>query len=133
MGLQGSGKTTTIGKLAYFIKHQAEKRGKTRKILCASVDFYRPAAIDQLEQVARSVGVDFYRSSYTQPRQAAADIMSYYKKHGYEHLLFDTAGRLHIDEQMMYELAEVKKIIDPKYSFLVIDSYDWPAITCCCN
>ncbi len=122
MGLQGSGKTTTIGKLAYFIKNQAEKRGKTRKVLCASVDFYRPAAIDQLEQVARSVGVDFYRSSYTQPQQAATDIMSYYKKHGYEHLLFDTAGRLHIDEQMMDELAQVKKIIDPKYSFLVIDS-----------
>jgi signal recognition particle subunit SRP54 len=122
MGLQGSGKTTTIGKLAYFIKQQAEKRGKSRKILCASVDFYRPAAIDQLEQVARFVGVDFYRSSLTNPQQAAVDILTYFKKHGYEHLLFDTAGRLHVDEQMMQELAEVKKIIDPKYSFLVLDS-----------
>ena len=122
MGLQGSGKTTTIGKLAYFIKNQAEKRGKTRKILCASVDFYRPAAIDQLEQVARTVGVDFYRSSSVNPEQAAQDIMAYFKKHGYEHLLFDTAGRLHVDGQMMQELAQVKKIIDPKYSFLVLDS-----------
>ncbi|MBI2345212.1 signal recognition particle protein [Candidatus Dependentiae bacterium] len=122
MGLQGSGKTTTIGKLAYFIKNQAEKRGKSRKILCASIDFYRPAAIDQLEQVARGVGVDFYRSSSMQPQDAARDIISYFKKQGYEHLLFDTAGRLHVDEQMMQELASVKAIIEPKYSFLVLDS-----------
>jgi signal recognition particle subunit SRP54 len=122
MGLQGSGKTTTIGKLAYFINQQAQKRGKSRKILCASVDFYRPAAIEQLEQVSRSVGVDFYKSESSEPLKAAADILAYFKKHGYEHLLFDTAGRLHVDEQMMQELAQVKKIIDPKYSFLVLDS-----------
>lgn len=122
MGLQGSGKTTSIGKLAYFIKQQAQKRGKDRKILCASVDFYRPAAIDQLEQLTRTVGVDFYRSSQANPLAAARDIMQYFKQHGYEHLLFDTAGRLHVDEEMMQELSAVTKIIDPKYSFLVLDS-----------
>lgn len=122
MGLQGSGKTTSIGKLAYFIKQQAQKRGKDRKILCASVDFYRPAAVDQLEQLARTVGVDFYRSASTDPLVAARDIMHHFKQSGYEHLLFDTAGRLHIDQAMMQELAAVTKIIDPKYSFLVLDS-----------
>lgn len=122
MGLQGSGKTTTIGKIAHFIKKQAEKRGKTRKILCASVDFYRPAAIDQLEQLAKIVEVDFYRSTQTDPVAAARDIMSYYKQHGYEHLLFDTAGRLHVDSQMMQELKQLKQYVDPKYSFLVLDS-----------
>ncbi len=122
MGLQGSGKTTSIGKLAYFIKQQAQKRGKSRKILCASVDFYRPAAIDQLEQVAKTAGVDFYRSSQAGVVAAATDIMQVFKKGGYEHLLFDTAGRLHVDEPMMQELVQVVKIIEPKYTFLVLDS-----------
>lgn len=122
MGLQGSGKTTTIGKLAYFIKHQAEKRGKSRKILCASVDFYRPAAIDQLEIVARQAGVDFYRSVEKDPILAAQDIASYFKKHGYDHLLFDTAGRLHVDDSMMQELAHIKKILQPKYNVFVMDA-----------
>lgn len=122
MGLQGSGKTTTVGKLAYFIQKQAEKRNKTRKILLASIDFYRPAAIDQLEVIAKQVGVDFYRSSQTDVFKAAKEIIAYYKHHGYEHLLLDTAGRLHIDQSMMNELAAVKKIIEPKYSFMVLDA-----------
>lgn len=122
MGLQGSGKTTSIGKLAYFIRSQADKRGKTRKILCASVDFYRPAAIDQLEIVVRQAGVDFYRSSKIDPVQAAQDIYAYFRQNGYEHLLLDTAGRLHVDQNMMQELARIKKIVQPKYSFMVLDA-----------
>ena len=122
MGLQGSGKTTTIGKLAYFIKKQAEKRGKERKVLLASVDFYRPAAIDQLEVLAQQVGVDFYRSSQTDVQAAAQDIMQHYKQHGYEHMLFDTAGRLHIDIGMMEELKLVHKIVNPRYKFMVLDA-----------
>jgi signal recognition particle subunit SRP54 len=122
MGLQGSGKTTTIGKLAQFIKKQAEKRGKKREILLASVDFYRPAAVDQLEILAKQVGVDFYRSPSTDPVEAAADIHREYKSKGYELLLFDTAGRLHVDESMMDELQQVKKIIKPRYSFIVLDA-----------
>lgn len=122
MGLQGSGKTTTIGKLAYFIKKQSAKFGKSRKILCASVDFYRPAAIEQLQQVAQAAEVDFYRSPSTDPVVAARDIMTHFKQQGYDHLLFDTAGRLHIDQNMMQELQTIKKIVDPKYSFLVLDS-----------
>lgn len=122
MGLQGSGKTTTIGKLAYFIKKQAEKRGKSRKILLASVDFYRPAAVDQLEVLAKQVGVDFYRSTHTDVQDAAKDIMQYYKQHGYEHMLFDTAGRLHVDSDMMDELKVVSKIVNPRYKFMVLDA-----------
>ncbi|MBP6869519.1 signal recognition particle protein [Candidatus Babeliales bacterium] len=122
LGLQGSGKTTTAGKLALFIQNQAKKRGKTRKILCASVDFYRPAAIDQLEVVAQQVGADFYRAQSQNPLQAALEIVNYAKQHNYEHLIFDTAGRLHIDDSMMNELDELQKIVKPKYKFLVVDA-----------
>lgn len=122
MGLQGSGKTTSLGKLATFIQNQAAKRNKKRKILCASVDFYRPAAIDQLEILAGQVGADFYRATSANPVQAASEIMSYFKQHGYEVLLFDTAGRLHVDETMMAELKAVYATVKPKYTFLVLDA-----------
>lgn len=122
LGLQGSGKTTTAGKLALFIQNQAKKRGKSRKILCASVDFYRPAAIDQLEIVAQQAGADFYRAISQIPLQAAQEIVNYAKLHNYEHVIFDTAGRLHIDETMMKELDELQKIVKPKYKFLVVDA-----------
>jgi len=122
VGLQGAGKTTTVGKLALFIQNQAKKRGKHRKILCSSIDFYRPAAIDQLEMVAQQVGVDFYRAESSDPLQAAQEIINYVKKHNYELLIVDTAGRLHIDETMMQEIDNVQKIIKPKYKFLVVDA-----------
>ena len=122
LGLQGSGKTTTAAKLALFIQNQAKKRGKSRRILCASVDFYRPAAIDQLEIVAQQAGADFYRAQAHNVTQAAAEIVSYAKQHNYEILIFDTAGRLHIDETMMTELDELQKIVKPKYKFLVVDA-----------
>jgi len=122
LGLQGSGKTTTAAKLALFIQNQAKKRGKSRKILCASVDFYRPAAIDQLEIVAKQAGADFYRAQSQNVTQAAAQIVAYAKQHNYEILIFDTAGRLHIDETMMTELDELQKIVKPKYKFLVVDA-----------
>ncbi len=122
LGLQGSGKTTTAGKLALFMQNQAKKRGKSRKILCASVDFYRPAAIEQLEIVAQQAGADFYRAKSINPVQAAQEIVNYAKQHCYEILIFDTAGRLHVDESMMIELDELQKIVKPKYKFLVVDA-----------
>jgi signal recognition particle subunit SRP54 len=122
IGLQGSGKTTTAAKLALFIQNQAKKRGKSRKILCASVDFYRPAAIDQLQVVASQAGADFYRAQATDPIKATQEIVDYAKKHNYEILIFDTAGRLHIDETMMSELDQIQKIVKPKYKFLVVDA-----------
>jgi len=122
LGLQGAGKTTTAGKLSLFIQNQAKKRGKSRKILCASVDFYRPAAIDQLEVVAQQSGADFYRSQSENPIEAAKEIVNYAKQHNYEILIFDTAGRLHVDDAMMTELDELQKIVKPKYKFLVVDA-----------
>lgn len=122
LGLQGSGKTTTAAKLALFMQNQAGKRGKSRKILCASVDFYRPAAIDQLEIVALQAGADFYRAKAKNPVQAAQEIVHYAKQQSYEILIFDTAGRLHVDETMMTELDELQKIVKPKYKFLVVDA-----------
>ena len=122
IGLQGSGKTTSIGKIAVFIENQAKKRGKSRKILCASVDFYRPAAIDQLEIIAQQAGIDFYRAVSDKPTVAAQEIITYSKQHGYEIVIVDTAGRLHVDDQMMVELDEIQKIVKPKYKFLVVDA-----------
>jgi len=121
MGLQGSGKTTTIAKLAHFIKSKAEKRNKTRKILLASVDFYRPAAVDQLEILAKKVGVDFYRAEGADPVKAAQEIFAYSQKNLYEILLLDTAGRLHVDEALLQELKSINALIQPKYKLLVID------------
>lgn len=122
MGLQGSGKTSTVAKIANYIKESAAKRGKKRKILVSSVDFYRPAAIDQLELLAKQVGVDFYKTETNNPIEATKEIMQYVQKNGYEILLLDTAGRMHIDETMLNELQEIDKIIKPKYKFLVLDA-----------
>ncbi len=122
MGLQGSGKTTSIAKLAHYTQKQAKKRGKTRRILVASVDFYRPAAIDQLEILARQVGVDFYRAQNTNPCRAAEEIHAYYKQQGYELLLLDTAGRLHVDSEMLEELRAIDANLQPKYKILVLDA-----------
>ncbi len=122
MGLQGSGKTTTVGKLARWVAHQAEQRGKKRRILLGSVDFYRPAAIDQLEILAKQLGIDFYRPTSTSVVQAAQELYNYFKTHHYELLFLDTAGRLHIDNTMMSELVEINAKLAPKHKFLVLDA-----------
>lgn len=121
-GLQGSGKTTTIAKLAYMLKEQALSRGKDRRILVASVDFYRPAAIDQLELLAQKAGVLFYRSPLTDPVEAAADCAKKAQQEQSDILLLDTAGRLHVDEAMLEELKKIDARIKPKYKLLVIDA-----------
>ncbi|MFA6527359.1 MAG: signal recognition particle protein [Candidatus Babeliales bacterium] len=122
MGLQGSGKTTTTAKIAHWVLQQAKNRGKKRRILMASVDFYRPAAIDQLEILAKHVGVDFYRAQSTDVLTAAKEINTYFKNNNYEYLFLDTAGRLHIDETMMHELADVTAKLMPKHKILVLDA-----------
>ena len=122
MGLQGSGKTTSIAKMAHFVLEQAKKRGKNRNILLASVDFYRPAAIDQLEILSKTVGVQCYRSPETDPVKAALDIQAYARKHSIELLFLDTAGRLHVDNQMLQELRDIDRYLEPKYKILVIDA-----------
>lgn len=122
MGLQGSGKTTSIAKLAYYTMEQAKKRGKSRRILLASVDFYRPAAVDQLAILAESIGVDFYRSPEVNVLKAACDIYNYYQKNSYDCLILDTAGRLHIDNMLLDELQALDKLLKPKYKILVLDA-----------
>jgi signal recognition particle subunit SRP54 len=122
MGLQGSGKTTTIAKLAYYLKKEAEKRNKSRRILVASVDFYRPAAVDQLEVVAKQAGVDFYRAQATDPLEAALEIQRHWKNERYEILLLDTAGRLHVDSPMLQELQAIDRELQPKQKVLVLDA-----------
>lgn len=122
MGLQGSGKTTTIAKLAALVHQQAEKRGKKRRILLASIDFCRPAAIDQLEILSERAGCFFYRATSTKPLDAAREIFRFYKQGEYELLFLDTAGRLHIDHEMLEELALVKADLHPRYTFLVLDA-----------
>ena len=122
MGLQGSGKTTTIAKLANFILKQAQKKGKRRRILFASVDFYRPAAVEQLSILAKQVGVDFYCAQSNDPVSAATEIYKHFKSNSYELLFLDTAGRLHIDSNMMEELISLNTKVAPKYKILVLDS-----------
>jgi len=122
MGLQGSGKTTTIGKLAYKIKKDAEKDKKNIKILVASVDFYRPAALDQLDILAKKVGVDSFRSMSSDVFAATKEIYNYYKQGAYDILLFDTAGRLHVDNMMLQELQDIDAAIQPNIKLLVLDS-----------
>ncbi len=118
MGLQGSGKTTTIGKLAYY----AKKEKKIQKIMCASVDFYRPAAIDQLEILATNAEIDFYRSQSIDVESAASEIVNHYKQSNYDLLLLDTAGRMHVDVDMMSELKNVVKIVNPTHKLFVMDA-----------
>lgn len=122
MGLQGSGKTTSIGKLAHFIQKEAAKKNKKRRILLASVDFYRPAAVDQLEQLASKAHVSFYRAIATNPIKAAQEIYAYFKKEQFEYLFLDTAGRLHVDNQMLQELQSIDMLLEPKYKLLVLDA-----------
>lgn len=122
VGLQGSGKTTTLGKIAFYLKEQARLKRKDRRILCASVDYYRPAAIDQLEILAQRASVDFYRAQATEPVAAVHEIMQHMRSGGYEHLLLDTAGRMHIDDAMLDELKKVDALAKPKYKILVLDA-----------
>ncbi len=122
LGLQGSGKTTTLAKIANWLSNEAKKRHKSRRILCASIDFYRPAAIEQLAILAKQVNIDFYRAISTDPVKASAEIAAYAKNNQYEYLLLDTAGRLHIDNTLMTELIAVNSAINPKYKILVLDA-----------
>lgn len=118
-GLQGAGKTTTVGKLAKLIKDQDKKK----KILVVSADVYRPAAIEQLKLLAEQVGVDFFPSNTTQqPVQIVRDAQNYAKKHFYDVLMVDTAGRLAIDIEMMIEIRAIHSAINPIETLFVIDA-----------
>ena len=117
-GLQGAGKTTTTAKLGKWLKERQKK-----KILAVSCDVYRPAAIEQLKTVAAQAGIDFFPSSGEQkPKDIAAAALDYAKKHYYDVLLVDTAGRLAIDEAMMAEIRELHALLNPIETLFVVDA-----------
>ena len=117
-GLQGAGKTTTAGKLGRWLKKNQKK-----KVLVVSSDVYRPAAIDQLETVAKQVGVDFFPSSSDQdPVEIAKAARAEAELKFYDVLIVDTAGRLHVDEEMMGEVARIHGAVDPVETLFVVDS-----------
>ncbi len=117
-GLQGVGKTTTVGKLAKYLKEQ-----KKKKVLTVSADVYRPAAIAQLESVTKQVGADFFPStSSDKPVDIALNALDWAKKHYHDVLIIDTAGRLGIDEAMMQEIAAVHAAVNPVETLFVVDA-----------
>ena len=117
VGLQGSGKTTTIGKLANFLRKKHSK-----KPLLVACDIYRPAAIDQLKQIGKELNIEVYEEGKKDPAQISKNAYNYAKENGYDYVLIDTAGRLHIDETLMEELKNIKKEINPDEVLLVIDA-----------
>jgi signal recognition particle subunit SRP54 len=116
-GLQGSGKTTTSAKLAKILKE------KKKKVLLVSADVYRPAAIEQLKILALDLGVEcFNSSSNDKPNKIALNALEYSKKHFFDLIIFDTAGRLGIDEKMMKELKQLHKTLSPSETLFVVDA-----------
>jgi signal recognition particle subunit SRP54 len=117
-GLQGSGKTTTSGKLAKWLKEQHRK-----KVLLVSADVYRPAAIEQLKVLAEQVGADFYPSATGEkPVAIATAALDYARRHYHDVLIVDTAGRLAIDEAMMLEIRELHAAVQPIETLFVVDA-----------
>ena len=116
-GLQGSGKTTTSAKLAKLLKEQK------KKVLLASADVYRPAAIEQLKTLANSLEIDCFDSNVSQkPQDIAKDALEHAKKFYYDVLIFDTAGRLGIDEAMMAEIKDLHRLLNPVETLFVVDA-----------
>ena len=117
VGLQGSGKTTTIGKIANLLRKKHAK-----KPLLVACDVYRPAAIDQLKQIGKQLNIEVYEEGKKDPVEIVNNAIKYAKDNKYDYVLVDTAGRLHIDEPLMEELNNIKESIKPQEILLVIDS-----------
>jgi len=117
VGLQGSGKTTTIGKLANFLRKKHAK-----KPLLVACDVYRPAAIDQLVTLGKQLNIEVYEEGKKNPVEIAKNAINYAKENKYDYVLIDTAGRLHIDEDLMKELQNITEEVKPQETLLVIDS-----------
>ncbi len=115
-GLQGSGKTTTAAKLALHLK------GKGRKVLLVAADLRRPAAVEQLTILAGEAGVDIYRETGKDPVKVVRKSLAYAKKGQFDTLIIDTSGRLQIDEELMAEIEQVKKVSRPEELLLVVDA-----------
>ncbi|MBQ7104472.1 MAG: signal recognition particle protein [Bacilli bacterium] len=117
VGLQGSGKTTTIGKISNLLRKKHAK-----KPLLVACDVYRPAAIDQLKQIGKQLNIEVYEEGKKDPVEIANNAIKYAKENKYDYVLIDTAGRLHIDEPLMEELNNIKDSVKPQEILLVIDS-----------
>tara|TARA_B100000780_G_scaffold272306_1_gene234337 strand:- start:3048 stop:4400 length:1353 start_codon:yes stop_codon:yes gene_type:complete len=116
-GLQGSGKTTTVAKLAKILKEQK------KKVLVSSADIYRPAAIEQLKTLATSLNIECFNSSQKdKPNNIALETLAYAKKYFFDVVVFDTAGRLGIDEVMMKEIKQLHKTLSPVETLFVVDA-----------
>ena len=117
VGLQGSGKTTTIGKLANFLRKKHSK-----KPLLVACDIYRPAAIDQLKQIGKELNIEVFSEGKEKPVKIVKDALEYAKEGGFDYILIDTAGRLHIDTELMNELKDISEVVRPHETLLVIDA-----------
>ena len=115
-GLQGAGKTTMCGKLAKYLKKQGKKP------LLVACDIYRPAAINQLKVVGKTVDVEVYDEGTNKPAKTSVNAVNYALKKGYDTVIIDTAGRLHINDELMDELDEIKKAVKPTEILLTVDS-----------
>ena len=115
-GLQGAGKTTMCGKLARYLKKQGKKP------MLVAWDIYRPAAINQLKVVGKSVDTEVYEEGTNKPQKTAVNALKYAEKKGYDVVIIDTAGRLHINEELMDELKDIKKAVNPTEILLTVDS-----------
>ncbi|ABB75427.1 signal recognition particle subunit FFH/SRP54 (srp54) [Nitrosospira multiformis ATCC 25196] len=117
-GLQGAGKTTSSGKLAKWLMEQ-----KKKKVLLVSCDIYRPAAIQQLELLARQTGAEFFPvQAGQQPKEIAAAALNFARRHFHDVMIVDTAGRLAIDEAMMAEISELEALLKPIETLFVVDA-----------
>ena len=117
VGLQGSGKTTTIAKLANLLRKKYHK-----KPMMVACDVYRPAAIDQLKQLGKELDIFVYEKGLNNPVETSNSAINYARENGYDYVLIDTAGRLHIDDELMEELHNIKEKVNPQEILLVIDS-----------
>ena len=117
-GLQGAGKTTSVGKLAKWLKETQKK-----KVLTVSCDVYRPAAIAQLKTVTEQAGAEFFPSTeHQKPSDIARDALDWAKRHYHDVLIVDTAGRLGIDEAMMQEISSLHQLLNPVETLFVVDA-----------
>ena len=117
VGLQGSGKTTTIGKLALLLRKKYKKNP-----LLVACDIYRPAAIDQLKTIGKELSIEVYEEGKGNPVEIVKNALKYAKENKFNYVLIDTAGRLHIDEDLMDELKEINNEVKPNEILLVLDS-----------
>ncbi len=117
IGLQGSGKTTTSGKLALYLRKKEAK-----KPLLVACDVYRPAAIDQLKQIGKQLNIEVFSKDTKDVLEISRESLEYANENGFDTIIFDTAGRLHINEELMDELSSMSELIKPTETLLIVDA-----------